>query len=772
MKPAHARLNALVCLAELLSVSAFAIADEKPLLVAASVPIVLLAWLSSRGARLTRPMALPKVVSSLLVLLAVVNATLQASAQTEPFVSLLGQFLAIVTWIKLFDRRLPRDDAQLLTLTIFLAIAGLLTSNSLGMGVVLALYTPVTIAAAMLWQLRDGQYRRDARQAPLRIDHTKSASPQLGQQARQEIARRALGQLTLTTALVTLASIVFASIVFVLTPRGLTLGRSAGFGFARGSTQGFTEQIQLGRAGFLQDNPTPILDLSVSDAENTNIGSGDQTYYLRGTTRSIYREGLWTNPDSLVGTRQTISIDVVDPVEHVIPTQGRAPRSQPTREVMQRISVRPQYTGERYLFSCWHPVALSLDRPGRVTVSPRDGTLLRAGTDGSADGTSGYAYFVRSRMTDDPSDAVFTGTLGFTSGPIPALAWQILSDANVAIPFWAGRLGPREVANVFRDHLRTHFQYTLELSVPEPGQDPLEMFLFETKRGHCEYFASSMVALCQSVGIPARLVAGYVATEYNGITGQYLVRESNAHAWAEVYVGEGRWQTFDPTPPADLERIHRPNPGLLREVRRVWDTLEFAWASAVVSFDQNKQLRLFLQNPKTEPDSGPATRAADGIAKWLQTQRAEQRLMRTFLRLVLAVVLVALALVAVVSFLRSRSKRAGVWRLPRFLKRITLDSAGRSEGDQAYSRALAELERAGLAKPTSRPPIAHADALLAAHPQLASPFRALADMYYRTRFGCRAPDPEENDRSAERLAQLKHAATSLIQQRRTQSKGR
>ncbi len=103
-------------------------------------------------------------------------------------------------------------------------------------------------------------------------------------------------------------------------------------------------------------------------------------------------------------------------------------------------------------------------------------------------------------------------------------------------------------------------------------QDPVEWFLFDSREGHCEFFASSMVLLLRTVGIPARLQAGYIGGEREG-DGAYLVRESNAHAWVLAYV-EKRWRVFDPTPPEG-------RPGLLAagealSLREAWDRFESA----------------------------------------------------------------------------------------------------------------------------------------------------------------------------------------------------
>lgn len=85
-----------------------------------------------------------------------------------------------------------------------------------------------------------------------------------------------------------------------------------------------------------------------------------------------------------------------------------------------------------------------------------------------------------------------------------------------------------------------------------PGADPVLEFLQQNRQGHCEYFASALALLARAQGIPARVVRGYRVRERNPITGQYIVRESNAHAWVEAHI-DGEWRTYDPAPLQSLE---------------------------------------------------------------------------------------------------------------------------------------------------------------------------------------------------------------------------
>src|SRR4029077_6665308 len=85
-------------------------------------------------------------------------------------------------------------------------------------------------------------------------------------------------------------------------------------------------------------------------------------------------------------------------------------------------------------------------------------------------------------------------------------------------------------------------------------RDPLANFLFVRKKGHCEYFASSMAVMLRSLHIPSRIVTGFRGGEFNDLTGQYVVRASDAHSWVEAYFPGSGWISFDPTPAGNLPR--------------------------------------------------------------------------------------------------------------------------------------------------------------------------------------------------------------------------
>ena len=134
------------------------------------------------------------------------------------------------------------------------------------------------------------------------------------------------------------------------------------------------------------------------------------------------------------------------------------------------------------------------------------------------------------------------------------------------------------------------FKYTLKLK--RTSGDPLEDFLFKTKRGNCEYFASATAVLLRLMGVPARLVSGFYGAMKNDYGNYYIVLNAMAHVWVEAYDGK-RWIRVDTTPPYVPEGV--------REVSKValfYDAIITFWYNNVVNFNTQKQRKVFTNTLK------------------------------------------------------------------------------------------------------------------------------------------------------------------------------
>src|SRR6185503_20252477 len=137
-------------------------------------------------------------------------------------------------------------------------------------------------------------------------------------------------------------------------------------------------------------------------------------------------------------------------------------------------------------------------------------------------------------------------------------------------------------------YLKRNYKYTLTLTW-NPGTKPLSAFLFNAKSGHCEYFASAMAVLLRASGVPTRMVNGFLMGDYNPIGDAYIVRESDAHSWVEVYLPGAGWTEFDPTPGSSTQ----PDAGLFAQLHNYADALGLFWNTYVLTYDTDSQGQLF-----------------------------------------------------------------------------------------------------------------------------------------------------------------------------------
>jgi hypothetical protein len=174
---------------------------------------------------------------------------------------------------------------------------------------------------------------------------------------------------------------------------------------------------------------------------------------------------------------------------------------------------------------------------------------------------------------------------------LPTLSPQI---TRLAGNLTANAVTQESKANNILGHLRSEFGYTLE-QAEISEQTPLDHFLFTRKKGHCEYFASSMVMLLRLSGVPARLVNGFMGLEWNEL-GQYMVvRQHHAHSWVEAYLPEKGWVIYDPTPADPMFALNRFGD----PINRALDLMRLNWQRYVLSYSFMDQARLFYHLQST-----------------------------------------------------------------------------------------------------------------------------------------------------------------------------
>ncbi|MGA9533716.1 MAG: transglutaminase family protein [Anaerolineales bacterium] len=164
--------------------------------------------------------------------------------------------------------------------------------------------------------------------------------------------------------------------------------------------------------------------------------------------------------------------------------------------------------------------------------------------------TSAESYQVESIVTVAPDNVLRLAGQRYPA-PLADRFLQLPSNIpdrvrRLAVELTAGEATPYERARAIERYLRT-LPYSLQVERPPIGQDVVDYFLFQAKGGYCDYYASAMVVLSRIAGIPARLAIGYASGERSEKANRFLVRESDAHSWAELYFPGIGWLTFEPT---------------------------------------------------------------------------------------------------------------------------------------------------------------------------------------------------------------------------------
>lgn len=266
--------------------------------------------------------------------------------------------------------------------------------------------------------------------------------------------------------------------------------------------------------------------------------------YWQSTVFVTYEDGQWKAPD---GERVVHIPD--DGLLRVPPTDGREVITQTVRNYLPNSGTvygLPDVVGsDKQLY-----VTRQLDAQGDYLVSlVQSRFVLQQG-----DIYNVYSQFSR-------TDVV---SLRQASVLYPAWIEPYLQVPNSITPetlalaedITAGFTNPYDKAVAVQNYLRANITYNDQINAAPPGVEPIHYVLFDLKEGYCNYYASAMVMMLRSQGVPARFVAGYAAGEYVEDANVYRVRASDAHTWVEVYFPQYGWILFEPT--ASLSVVERP----------------------------------------------------------------------------------------------------------------------------------------------------------------------------------------------------------------------
>lgn len=178
---------------------------------------------------------------------------------------------------------------------------------------------------------------------------------------------------------------------------------------------------------------------------------------------------------------------------------------------------------------------------------------------------------------------------------LPELPERVVRLAEEIVPREGNVLAK---ARAIEEFLENNYEYSLEVPPLPKGQDAVDFFLFEARRGYCEHFATAYAVLCRLAGVPSRVVAGYATGEYNPFTGLYEVSLDDAHAWAEIYIPGVGWVAREPTPGFSLPE-YRQSSGIFWIFRDL-----FSWLGRGIASLFPSPLRAFFKSVFSSLASG------------------------------------------------------------------------------------------------------------------------------------------------------------------------
>ncbi len=689
------------------AVIAFGFADSNPVYLVLTLLGVMMSWFAS--VRPARPA--PRGVINTILMLVIAIAGIEM-LRVGVGVSSFAVFIALLLVVKLLDLRSARDDGQIIVLCLAILVAAVLTSNSLLTGVLMVIECILILRLVVLFQM-----------------HSVCARASQSDQLINRDARIDIRSMMIATGFL---CAMIGSTVFVMLPRNIGNQAFGQWGNTR-SVSGFADNVELGRPGLISMSSKPVLDLTVTDRNGMNIGAeNNPPVYLRGATLERYDSGNWRR-DSIMRAPLTERIRLVYPNTTLRP---RGINDNSRWDQQFDITLRSTTNGPMYLFAPWRTVEFrTQSEPIRMGYDFERGLFLKDGVGGAT------SYSVRSVNDEFRSPPIDEQSIRNTPSGDPIdpeiarLATDIVTTGGIdPNPLTRPIQDDAAAVRLLESHLRTQYQYTLEAQPVPNDQDATRWFLFERKMGHCEYYASALTLMSRAVGVPARVITGYIASDFNTVTGQYTVRESNAHAWVEAEIAPGQWRTFDGTPPSDFYNIHVPDPGIMRTLSKMYESIEMIWVKAVVGYDADTRKNLIGTNSQ---DFGLA-RIGDRLLSRIAAGRGE---LISRAAIVAAIVFAAAMFMGLVimRYQRLLAMLMHAWSMLLQHFGLRVRRAVRPQQDSARLQLAINrsLHRVGLPRPAWRPLKDHLqmhETVLSESPHLAKLLNEATDWLYRDRF--------------------------------------
>ena len=493
-----------------------------------------------------------------------------------------AHLLVYMTWVVLLMPKGIRQYWWLLALSLLqVSVSSVLTtSGGFGVSLVLMLLLMVwTTSIFTLFRARQRLNRNNEVEDSLAATATAAKSPDSVLLVRDGLQLdshepwigwrfRAIVAFTFVSSLL-VAGITFAAFPRIWVPQSPLANFQDTEGGLVNQT-GFTDEVALGEIGEIMQSDKRALAFEITrmnggmpvTPEQFTTAAGMDELLLRGNALGKYESGRWTGTQQRVEARWAMPFATKpsdsdfrfrisqDPPIHnfaLVP----APVSNAVNKGNGTLLQHPYSYAVEHRFSEAEELRRSQQVDYEVwvkTPNDRSNVHLPGGSRKAGEDRLSVALQLREAGYNQ---------IAYITPNLPDLLPKLVKKTNELCRDETGELLPpaQRIRRVmFFLNTSGEFTYSHTLNIINPDIDPVEDFLLNQKKGHCEYFASAATLMLQSAGLPARVVNGYKGWDLNTVSGKYEVKQKYAHTWMEVFV-DGRWETHDPTPSAPREEI-------------------------------------------------------------------------------------------------------------------------------------------------------------------------------------------------------------------------
>ncbi len=635
---------------------------------------------------------------------------LSGEAPARVGINALAHLIVFLSAIKLLQVKSDRDWVFLYLISFFEVLLAAGLSFSPVFFITFTLYLLCALSTVIAFEIQKARRRVKVAETRLLVPPDSKVFRRLADNR----ARRNLEAARLPFVTLSLLFLIFvlALPLFLVAPRAGSATITRG-GAGLTNFIGFSENVTLGEVGSLKQNSEVVMRVRVEGA-----GSEKRDFKWRGIALDEFTGRGWRKSAEARRSKQEF------------PERGFFRLG--TTNALQQITTQTVFLepiSSAVLFAAPRALAIQGDFPfirvdaeGSIQSRPHDSDRL--------------IYKVVSDTSEPVAETLRQDTQPYSSELDRYRTLQRSLDPRIeaytnAIVVNAHARNRYDRVKAIETELRSGYGYTLEMKAS--GPNPLSDFLFNVREGHCEYFSTAMAVMVRTLGMPARVVNGFLPGEYNEAAGAYTVRQSDAHSWVEVYFPEtDSWITFDPTPAAG--RLEPQRTGFTATIGKYAEALELMWYQYVVGYDKQEQrsLAISFNNRLSEF----RRLLANAFAALSKAGPPAGRVL---------VGLVIIALIPLILIVASRVRRFG-WR--RALRLSSSQPVTSASPIEFYERLLAALARRGIRRSPDQTPMEFASAFNMIEAM------TITNAYNRVRFGREQLSPSELREIERSLANL------------------